>query len=134
MSDETGAETGDGGDLRRTLLEHSDHRAVRAVFEARAGGDEADLTDLVEAMRATGGAVAIVAQDGAADVYARWNGSRFEHLTVWPPWTIANYDHADRAGVESYLREKTNLRATLHDRTPFASPATLDSLRHLVWP
>lgn len=126
--------TGDGDDLRRALLDSSDHRAVRAVFQAYVGGDDADLRDLVETMRASGGTVALVAQDGAADVYVRWSGSGFEHLTVWPPWTISALDHADRAGVETYLERKTNVRPILHDRTPFSAPGTLSSLRHRVWP
>ncbi|MFC7228269.1 hypothetical protein N0B31_12715 [Salinirubellus salinus] len=120
-------------DLRETLLEHSDHRAVRNVFQAHVGGGEADLTDLLETMRATDGVVALVAQDGAADVYARWNGTRFEHLSVWPPWTITNYDHTDRADLERFLDGKANVRPTLHDATPFASPTTVGSLQRF-WP
>jgi hypothetical protein len=126
--------SGSGGTVRDALLAHSDHRAVRNVFQAHTGDDEADLTDLVETMRATDGTVALAAQDGAADVYARWNGSGFEHLSVWPPWTITNYDHRDRAGLEAYLDGKANVRPTLHEDTPFASPATLASLGHLFWP
>jgi hypothetical protein len=121
------------GDVRETLLAHSDHRAVRSVFQAHTGGSEADLTDLVETMRATDGEVALVAQDGAADVYARWNGTRFEHLSVWPPWTITNYDHADRADLERFLDGTANVRPTLHDATPFASPTTISSLQRF-WP
>lgn len=123
----------EAGAVRDALLEHSDHRAVRSVFQAHTGGNEADLTDLVETMRATDGTVALVAQDGAADVYARWNGSRFEHLTVWPPWTITNYDHTDRADLERFLDGTANVRPILHDSTPFASPTTLASLRQF-WP
>jgi hypothetical protein len=119
--------------VREALLAHSDHRAVRNVFQAHTGGGEADLTDLVETMRATDGEVALVAQDGAADVYARWNGTRFEHLSVWPPWTITNYDHTDRADLERFLDGKANVRPTLHDATPFASPTTITSLRRF-WP
>jgi hypothetical protein len=120
--------------VRDALLGHSDHRAVRNVFQAQNGGTEADLTDLVETMRVTDGTVALVAQDGAADIYARWTGNRFEHLTVWPPWTIANYDHKSRSDLEAYLDDKMNIRPTLYDSTPFASPATLSSLQHLLWP
>jgi hypothetical protein len=122
------------GAVREVLLEHSDHRAVREVFGAYTGDGEADLTDLVETMRATDGTVALVAQDGAADVYARWSGSQFEHLSVWPPWTITDFEHHDRAGLEASLDGKTNVRPTLHDETPFAQPATLASLEHLFWP
>jgi hypothetical protein len=124
---------GEGGrddTVRDLLLAHSDHRAVRAVFEAHTGADEADPADLVEAMRATGGDLALVAHDGAADVYVRWNPgrSRFEHLSLWPPWTLAGYDHADRDGVASLLGDLTNVRPVAHDGTPFASPGTLASL------
>ena len=124
--------TGSGSDdaVRDLLLAHSDHRAVRAVFDARGGDGEADTVDLVEAMRATRGELALAAQDGIADVYVRWNpaSSRFEHLSLWPPWTLTGYDHADRAGVTSLLAELTNVRPVPHDGTPFASPGTLASL------
>lgn len=126
MSDET--------EVRDVLLEHSDHQPVRNVFEAVTADGDAALTDYVEAMRATDGDVALVARDGAADVYARWNGSRFEMLTVWPPWTVTGYDTARRTGLESRLADKPGLRPLPHDRTPFASPETLTSLRGLVWP
>lgn len=132
MTDSDGEDGGGSGTdaVRDILLAHSDHRAVRAVFDAHAGGGDADATDLVEAMRATGGDLALVAQDGAADVYVRWNprSSRFEHLSLWPPWTLAGYDHADRAGVASLLAGVTNVRPVAHDRTPFGSPGTLASL------
>ena len=116
--------------VRDLLLAHSDHRAVRAVFDARTSGGDADAADLIEAMRATDGDLALVAQDGAADVYVRWNpgSSRFEHLALWPPWTLAGHDHADRAGVTSLLAGVTNVRPVAHDGTPFASPGTLASL------
>ena len=126
-------DSGEVGDVRDALLAHSDHQAVRSVFQAHTGGGEADLTDLVETMRATDGTVALVAQDGAADVYARWNGTRFEHLSVWPPWTITNYDHADRSGLERFLDGKANVRPTLEKGTPFASQTTLASLSRF-WP
>ena len=134
MTDSDGgieSEGGSGDDaVRDLLLAHSDHRAVRAVFDAHTGGGDADATDLIEAMRATDGDLALVAQDGAADVYVRWNpgSSRFEHLALWPPWTLAGYDHADRAGVASLLGDVTNVRPIAHDGTPFASPGTLASL------
>jgi len=85
-------ESGSDGAVRERLLAHSDHRAVRAVFDAHTGGGTADPADLVEAMRATGGDVALVARDGAADVYVRWNPdrSRFEQLSLWPPWTLGD--------------------------------------------
>ncbi|WP_255150899.1 hypothetical protein [Halorarius halobius] len=120
--------------LRETLLDHSDYRACRNVWQAYSGDGDAALADYVDAMRATEGAVALVAQDGAADVYARFDAGRFEHLTLWPPWTIGGVDHTDSAGLESYLRETTNLRPIRHDDTPFASPSTLGSMTHRIWP
>jgi hypothetical protein len=118
--------------VRDLLLAHSDHRAVRAVFDAHAGTEtgEADTVDLIEAMRATGGDLALVARDGAADVYVRGDPgrSRFEHLSLWPPWTLTGYDHADSAGVESLLADAADVRPVPHDGTPFASPGTLASL------
>ncbi|WP_254821267.1 hypothetical protein [Haloglomus halophilum] len=127
MSDET--------EVRDILLSHSDQQPVRNVFQAVTdGGGDADLSDHIETMRATDGELALVAQDGAADVYARWSGSRFELLTVWPPWTVTGYDTTDRAGLEDRLDGLVALRPMAHDGTPFASPGTLNSLRGLTWP
>lgn len=126
MSDET--------EIRDLLLAHSDQQPVRNVFQAVTDGGEADTADYVEAMRATDGELALVARDGAADVYARWSGSRFELLTVWPPWTVTGYDTTDRTGLADRLADAGALRPMLHDETPFAAPETLTSLRGLVWP
>jgi hypothetical protein len=126
MSDET--------DVRDVLLDHSDQQPVRNVFEAETGDEDASLTDYVETMRATDGDLALVARDGAADVYARWDGGRFELLTVWPPWTVTGYDTTDRSGIEDRLASFDGLRPMPHDETPFAAPGTLSSLRGLVWP
>ncbi|CAI50305.1 uncharacterized protein NP_4428A [Natronomonas pharaonis DSM 2160] len=122
----------DDDGVRALLLDHSDQQAVRNVFEAYTGTGSATLTDYVTAMRATGGDLAVVASDGAADIYACWNGSggRYEHLTVWPPWSIGGYDHADRAGLESVLDATDDLRVIPHSETPFAEPGTLGSLSH----
>lgn len=121
-------------DLRESLLDNSDHRACRNVWQAYSGDGDADLPDYVETMRATDGAVALVARDGAADVYARFVTGRFEYLTLWPPWTIGSVDHTDRAGLEAYLTDKSNLRPIPHDETPFAGPNTLGSMSHRIWP
>ena len=123
-------------ELRATLLDHSDHRAVRNVFGAYTGSDTATLDDYVEAMRATDGAVALVADDGAADIYARWNGTagRFEHLTIWPPWSIGGFDHKDGARLAEFLDEKEAVRPTLHSATPFEDQEVLSSLSHRIWP
>jgi len=124
------SESGSDGAVRQRLLAHSDHRAVRAVFDAHTGEGTADPVDLVEAMRTTDGELALVARDGVADVYVRWNPdrSRFERLSLWPPWTLAGYDHADRDGVVSLVTEAANVRPVPHEETPFASPGTLASL------
>ena len=127
----------DGDDaLRSLLLDHSDHRAVRNVFEALTGQGQAPLPDYVEAMRATDGALAVVATDGAAEVYARWNGSggRYEHLTIWPPSTIGGGDHADGDRLAAFLDEKNDVRPTSHSATPFEDQQVLASLSHRTWP
>jgi len=122
--------------LRSLLLDHSDHRAVRNVFGAHTGRGEAALPDYVEAMRATDGALAVVANDGAAEVYARWNerGGRFEHLTIWPPWTIWGLDHADSGRLAALLDGKDDVRPTPHSETPFGDREVLSSLSHRIWP
>jgi hypothetical protein len=126
----------DDGELRDVLLAHSDHQAVRNVFGAHTGQGSATLPDYVEAMRATEGAVALVASEGASEVYARWNGGggRFEHLTIWPPWTVGGYEHTDRAGLVEFLEDKAEVRATLQDYTPFADRQVLTNLSEHVWP
>lgn len=127
---------GDGDEIRDVLLEHSDHRAVRNVFGAHTGGGQASLVDYVEAMRATEGSVALVASEGAGEIYARWDGrgGRYEHLTIWPPWTIGGYDHTDSTGLVAFLEEKEDVRPTLTDYTPFADREVLSNLSHGVWP
>ena len=126
----------DDDSLREVLLDHSDHRAVRNVFGAHTGRETASLADYVEAMRATDGSLAVVADDGAADVYARWNGrgGRFEHLTIWPPWSIGGFDHKDGARLAEFLDEKEAVRPTLHGATPFEDQEVLASLSHRIWP
>jgi hypothetical protein len=127
----------DGDDeLRSLLLDHSDHRAVRNVFGAHTGRGEATLPDYVEAMRATDGALALVATDGAAEIYARWNGSggRFEHLTIWPPWTIGGFDHADSDRLAAFLDDKDDVRPMPHSGTPFEDQQVLSSLSNRIWP
>lgn len=130
MSDE------DESEIREVLLAHSDDQAVRNVFGAYTDQGTADLADYVEAMRLTDGEIAVVANDGAAEVYARWNGraGRYEHLTIWPPWTIGGYDHTDSSGVVAALEEVDDPRVLEHDQTPFANEAVLASLSHRIWP
>lgn len=123
-----------GERLREALLDASDHRACRNVWAAHTGDGDADRSDYVETMRATGGDVAVVAADGAADVYARWTGSGFEHLTLWPPWTLGGVDRTDRAGLEAVLAEADDLRAVHHEETPFDRPETIASMGGRPWP
>ncbi|MFQ3320161.1 MAG: hypothetical protein ACI8UR_001078 [Natronomonas sp.] len=137
----TDADADAGGDanadeIRGVLLDHSDHQAVRNVFGAYTGSGTATLADYIEAMRATDGTLALVANDGAAEVYARWDGhgARYEHLTMWPPWSIGGYDHKDSSALAAYLDEKDDLRPTLHEYTPFDDQQVLSSLSHRIWP
>lgn len=126
----------DADEIRDVLLEHSDHQAVRNVFGAHTDQGTATLADYVETMRTTEGAVALVASEGAGEIYARWDGrgGRFEHLTIWPPWTIGGYDHTDSGGLVEFLAEKEEIRPTLHDYTPFADQEVLSGLSHGMWP
>lgn len=123
-------------EIRDVLLDHSDHQAVRNVFGAHTGQGTASLPDYVEALRATSGNVALVASEGAGEIYARWDGQRgrYEHLTIWPPWTIGGYDHTDSGGLVEFLEQKENVRPTLHEYTPFADQQVLSSLSHRAWP
>lgn len=123
-----------GTTLRDVLLAHSDDHAVRELWNANTAGLKIDIATGAEAMRATDGDVALVARDGAADVYARWTDGHFETLTLFPPWSISGYHHRDRDALETFLEGKTNLRPVSHDETPFDPPETLQSLADRVWP
>lgn len=127
---------GDVDEIRDVLLDHSDHLAVRNVYGAHTGQGSASIRDYVESMRATGGELALVANDGAAEIYARWDGTvgRYEHLTIWPPWTIGGYDHKDSTDLTDFLEDKEAVRPTPHDYTPFADEDVLGSLSHRIHP
>lgn len=129
-------DTPDDDEIRDVLLEYSDHQAVRNVFGDHTGDDDASLVDYVEAMRATGGRLAVVANDGAAEVYARWDGTngRYEHLTILAPWSIGGYDYADAGTLVGYLDDLDDLRPTLKQYTPFVDPDILASLAEGIWP
>jgi len=126
----------DDDDIRDVLLDNSDHQAVRNVFGAHTGQGTATLEDFVETMRATDGTVALVASEGAGEIYARWDGrgARYEHLTIWPPWSVGGYDHADSDDLVAFLEQKDDVRPTLHEYTPFADQQVLSSLSHRMWP
>lgn len=116
--------------VRRILLEYSDHQAVRNVFGQHTGRETASLRDHVEALRATEGRLAIVADDGAAEVYARWDGTggRYEYLVIWPPWTVGGYEHTDGEGLAEVLEGADAIDPTAHDLTPFADERALAGL------
>lgn len=129
-------DTPDDDEIRDVLLEYSDHQAVRNVFGAHTRDGDASLVDYVEAMRATGGTLAVVANDGAAEVYARWDGTkgRYEYLTILAPWSIGGYDYADAETLVGYLDDLDDTRPTLQKYTPFADPDILASLAEGIWP
>jgi hypothetical protein len=123
-------------ELRDVLLEYSDHQAVRSVFGDHSGRQPAALVDYVEAMRATDGAIALVASDGAAEIYARWDGRerRYEYLIIWPPWTIGGYDHSNATELAEFLEAKEHVRPMLREYTPFADQQALTGPSHHIWP
>lgn len=102
--------------LRAVLLDHSDSVACRRVWDA---GEDADVADLLEAMRITGGVVAAVADDGAAEMYARW-AQGYERVTLWPPWTLGSIERVGRDELAARLREADRPRPVHHATTPFA--------------
>ena len=129
------SETDTDAEIRRILLDHSDHRAVRNVFGERTDGGTARLDDYVETVRVAGDELALAGSDGASDVFARWNGSsgRFEHLSIWPPWTVSGYDHADRAALVAYLEGIDGPELVSYETTPFADEDVLASLSDRIW-
>lgn len=123
----------DEGRLRDLLLEHSDHRAVRRVWEGVEGHGDPDLFDYIEATRATGGALALVCEDGEADVYVRFARGAYEHLTVWPPWSLGGVESLDREALAAFLEEKEGVRPVPIEQTPFVDEE-FDDLTDRVWP
>ena len=123
------------GEIRDVLLDHSDHQPVRNVFGERTGQGSASIEDYVETIRITNGSLAVIASEGAADIYARWNDSqnRYEHVSLCPPWTITGYDHDDLPALVEYLEERSNVRMIEYDSTPFSDDQILSSLSNRIW-
>jgi hypothetical protein len=71
-------------EIRDVLLDHSDHQPVRNVFGERTGQGSASIDDYVETIRIANRSLAVIASEGAAEVYAHWNDdqNRYEHLSV----------------------------------------------------
>lgn len=127
--------TGDSEGVREVLLRHSDSRACRALWAAHDGGDALDARDCAEALQATGGELCLVVADGPEECYARWDPARgFEQLTVWPPWSVVDYDGGmDRADAVSLL-DGGEPKPLPTDASPFAHGDVLSGLPGLVWP
>lgn len=123
----------DEGRLRDLLLDNSDHRAVRRVWEVYTGTGEADVCDYVETMKATGGALALVYEDGEADVYVRFAHGGYERLTVWPPWSLGGVEAVDRESLTTLLGEKESVRPVHIEETPFVDDE-FDDVTGRVWP
>lgn len=123
----------DEGRLRDLLLEHSDHRAVRRVWEGVEGDGDPDVFDFIEATKITGGALALVCEDGEADVYVRFAGGSYQHLTVWPPWSLGGVETLDREGLAAFLSDKEEITAVPIEQTPFVDDE-FDDVSGRVWP
>jgi hypothetical protein len=122
-------------EIRDVLLDHSDHQPVRNVFGERTGQGSASIDDYVETIRIANRSLAVIASEGAAEVYAHWNDdqNRYEHLSLCPPWTITGYDHDDRPALVEYLEKKSNVRVIEYDSTPFADDQILSRLSNRIW-
>lgn len=118
----------DGDDrLRSILLAHSDSQAVRNVFSAHTGHDSgaAEPIDYIETLRATGGEIAIVGSDGESDLFVRWNpeNSRYERVSLWPPWSVGDREWTDSTSLEETLKTLRDVQPILHEKTPFVDPS-----------
>jgi len=127
--------TDDGDGVREVLLRHSDSRACRAVWAAHDGDDELDPRDCAEALRATEGELCLVVSDGPEECYARWDPTRgFEQLTVWPPWSVVDYDGGMARAEAVSLLAAGDPKPLPTDASPFAHGNVLAGLPGLVWP
>ena len=110
--------------LHEALLDHSDSRACRLVWESLEGtGSPEDLSlrDYVEAMRATGGAVCLVASEQQADLYVRYDGGEFVHAAFWPPGSVVDGGVATEAELLDLLADRDGPQPVHVSKTPFAS-------------
>ncbi|MFC5971901.1 hypothetical protein ACFPYI_11215 [Halomarina salina] len=124
--------------VRQLLLDCSDQRACRTVWEAvqRDDLDAVAGADLAEALRVADGDLCLVGRDGLADVYVRHDPTRgFERLTLWPPWSVTDYDSGvGRTAFVDLLDDLgTPELLTFHD-SPFAHGGVLSRLPGLSWP
>ena len=104
------------------LFAHSDERVCRLLWQAiEEDTPMPDLDEQIEVMRATDGAVALVVSDPVVEIYARWHGGGFEHLSISPPWHVVDYDRVDRSTLRELLSGHVDPNPVLHDKTPFAS-------------
>jgi hypothetical protein len=124
--------------VRRLLLDNSDRRACRTVWDAvqRDALESVDGVDLAESLRACDGDLCLVGHDGLADVYARHDPVRgFERLTLWPPWSVTGYDSGvDRRAFASLLDDLDAPELLPFDDSPFAHGGVLSGLPGLGWP
>ncbi|MWG34255.1 hypothetical protein [Halomarina oriensis] len=124
--------------VREVLLDSSDQRACRTVWEAVQQDtlDTAASVDLVETLRVCSGDLCLVGHDGLADVYVRHDPNRgFERLTIWPPWNVTDYDGGgSRSEFVSLLDSLTAPELLTVADSPFAHGGVLSSLPGLGWP
>ena len=112
--------------VRDALLDHSDSRPCRLVWETLDGSTDPgdiDLADYVEAVRVTDGDVCLVASEDTADLYLRWQASAgaFVYAAFWPPWGVVDAGTADRTRAESLLADRDDPRPVGFEETPFAN-------------
>ena len=124
--------------VRQLLLDNSDQRACRTVWDAvqHDALDGVAATDLAETLRVADGDLCLVGRDGLADVYVRHDPTRgFERLTLWPPWSVTDYDSAiARTAFVGLLDDLTNPELLTFDDSPFAHGGVLSRLPGLSWP
>lgn len=109
--------------VRRLLLSYSDSQPCRVVWEALQGDELAavDARTLVEALRATRGALCLVVRDGAADVFVRAAGGGFDRVSVWPPSGVVDYRSGlTREDARALVDRHESPRLLAAEDSPFA--------------
>lgn len=121
--------------VRDALLNHSDSRACREVWEAEQAGRSAPPRELVEALRASEGELAVEGWDGAARVHLTWNpdAAVFERLTCWPPATLAGFGREDGEGACDLLADLDGVTPVLAAESPLADGRAA-ALSGQLWP